>query len=290
MSRQWKYKTVDVRPEVYNKEYPFSTLTHYREKNFDGIDSISHYITNERIEYYLKTNSYGWRCDEFKKDHVDKNHILFAGCSETWGEGSVIEDCWSKMLYDSINKDDTCSGFFSIGIPGGGVDEIVNVVSEYIKEFGLPDAIFFMLPNVPRQSAYMHADDYNLFSGFYRVGAFDQKTEQPTLGKYTESDYNTVLIHNYLSIKIFESLLSKTKTDFFWSTWNYEFINDLELFNLHSDNFVDTSIVEERAYEDYIALNKNSIAMEKRDGHHGTVFHKYWAEQFYKKYKEKNEK
>lgn len=284
MSRSWKSKTIDIRKDVFNRPTPFSSLINYREKNFNGIDSISHYKTNKRIEYALKTNSYGWRCDEFIDNHKDKKHILFAGCSETWGEGSIIEDCWSHILYNKINKTVSCSGFFSIGIPGGGVDDIFNVVSEYVDEFGLPDNIFLMLPNVPRHSEYLTKEDYSIAnSGFYRVGAYTEgETDQPTIGQYTMSEYNTNVIHHYLNIKIFENLLNRTKCNFFWSTWDNEFIQDLKKFNLHGNNFTDTYISPEEAYIEY--NNNSNLNMEKPDGHHGTIFHNAWADKFYKEY------
>lgn len=51
-------------------------------------------IDNNEIEYSL--NSSGQRCDEFKKTHEGK-HILFAGCSITFGEGLPI------LLNTSLN-------------------------------------------------------------------------------------------------------------------------------------------------------------------------------------------
>lgn len=48
------------------------------------------------IAYNL--NSDNFRSDEFIKKHKNK-HILFAGCSNTFGEGVEYEKTWAYRLY-----------------------------------------------------------------------------------------------------------------------------------------------------------------------------------------------
>ena len=54
------------------------------------------------IAYNL--NSDNFRSDEFIKKHKNK-HILFAGCSNTFGEGVEYEKTWAYRLYKEISKE-----------------------------------------------------------------------------------------------------------------------------------------------------------------------------------------
>lgn len=106
------------------------------------------------LEQENELNTTGYRSDNFLTNH-DGKHILFSGCSNTFGFGLNKEEMWSKILYDKINKDIKCSGYFNLSAPGGGIQIIISNLFKYFKEFGNPDYIFLNLPEHVRFMAYI---------------------------------------------------------------------------------------------------------------------------------------
>ena len=62
----------------------------------------THGIEKEDGSEY-KINSHGYRCDEFTTNHKGK-HVLFSGCSNTYGVGLKKEEVWAYKVYNKINK------------------------------------------------------------------------------------------------------------------------------------------------------------------------------------------
>lgn len=104
---------------------------------------------NENVNDFYKTNSYGYRCDSFTKEH-DGTHILFAGCSVTFGEGLPENFLWAKKLYNKISETTKTSGYFNIGRPGSSITDIVGLVKAYQNRYGTPDYIFILFPDPDR--------------------------------------------------------------------------------------------------------------------------------------------
>lgn len=122
------------------------------------------------VEYRL--NSLGFRSDEFKETHEAK-HVLFLGCSVTYGTGVPIDQTWSKLLYKEFSKHEKLSGYFNLSYPGAASTEIIFNAMKYIKKFGAPQEIYFMIPEVMRgihmekSSAIMHSIQmYTMFEEF----------------------------------------------------------------------------------------------------------------------------
>ena len=86
--------------------------------------------------------------DKLKTVDPRKTNILFAGCSITVGCGvNDIKKSWSYKLYNKMNKDNECSGYFNIGCSGFSSIEIMINVLKYIAKYGCPDFIFILFPN-----------------------------------------------------------------------------------------------------------------------------------------------
>lgn len=109
------------------------------------------------IEYsrLLDTNTSILRSDEFISKHIGK-HILFAGCSLTFGDGLPKEYTWPYIVYDSISKTEPTSGYFNVGRPGASNLWIILQIFKYINIYGMPDIIFINFPDSDREIA----DDY----------------------------------------------------------------------------------------------------------------------------------
>lgn len=106
-------------------------------------------IQPNSIQSGYSVNSYGYRSDEFIENHEGK-HVLFAGCSVTWGVGLEENEIWSKIVYERISSKEKYSGYFSLGFPGTCVTNQVYDIFEYCNKYGNPDSIFYCLPDFNR--------------------------------------------------------------------------------------------------------------------------------------------
>jgi len=116
------------------------------------------------IKYNL--NSRGYRCDEFTNIHNNK-HILFSGCSITAGHSIDIENSWSFLLHQYIEKIYKTSGYFNIAISGQSISEIIFSIFKYCNEFGNPEEIYILYPDIDRESYITNSEktkDYLIFN------------------------------------------------------------------------------------------------------------------------------
>jgi hypothetical protein len=90
-------------------------------------------------------------CDAFTKNHNNKKHLLFAGCSITAGCGlDNIKKSWSYKVYNEMNKREECSGYFNVSLSGGSPVEILLNVFKYIAQYSDPDYIVILFSNYGR--------------------------------------------------------------------------------------------------------------------------------------------
>lgn len=132
--------------------------------------------------------------DKFITNHNNKTHLLFAGCSITVACGlNSVKQSWSYKVYDQINKDAPCSGYFNVGLSGGSPIEIMFNILKYIGKYGNPDYIFILFPNFGRDWY-----KFNTFTGLE--------------GKLVET-----FIFNIYSI--LEDICNKNNIKLFSTTW-----------------------------------------------------------------------
>jgi len=105
------------------------------------------------IDDFYRLNSDGLRCDEFKDDH-DGLHILFAGCSNTFGDGTPLELLWSYKLYRAISEEYKTSGYYNIAVSGLDSLNILVQIRKYLDLYGNPDIIFINIPDRPRDPVF----------------------------------------------------------------------------------------------------------------------------------------
>ena len=103
------------------------------------------------IKTLYKINSDGLRSDEFTSSHSGK-HVLFAGCSVTFGDGLPLEYIWPYIVYREIGDKENISGYFNIARPGLTATEIINQIFKYIRLYGNPDVIITAFPDVMREN------------------------------------------------------------------------------------------------------------------------------------------
>lgn len=98
---------------------------------------------------FYRTNSYGFRSEEFLSEH-DGKHVLFAGCSVTFGDSMFLEDSWAKVLYNKLSETNNLSGYYNIGMPSASISDVANLLGTYIESIAIPDVVFINLPAIVR--------------------------------------------------------------------------------------------------------------------------------------------
>lgn len=237
-----------------------------------------------------KYNSEYFISDEFTNTH-NRLHVLFAGCSETEGQGGNIEDSWGNILFNTIKDYTDAEGFYNLGKAGYGWQKIINQVRIYINRYGKPDNLFILLPNIGRSIEW--SDEYNSWYVKQAYPRFESNkilnSKKNLLAEMSEQEYKKVFIDFVISWRLFEDFCNAANIKLIWGTWepvdDYNFTK-LNLFN----NFVplpksDLAMIIEKYRKD---AKTSPGDLEKRDGHHGRLFHEYWADTMLEESKRRN--
>ena len=183
--------------------YLYGDYTINNFKQFPGS-----YIENGILYEY---NSDGHRCDEFTKVH-DGKHVLFAGCSETFGVSSTAETTWPYFLHQKINEKEKTSGFFRLGYPGGGFQLILKGVMNYINLYGKPDELFILFPHLERRVEF----DDNVFKNIVHAPLNSPK-EIDDRYRYSIEEYAMWIFEMKERMITFEEYCSSNNIKLYWS-------------------------------------------------------------------------
>ena len=238
-----------------------------------------------------KYNSEYFISDEFTNTH-NGLHVLFAGCSETEGQGGNIEDSWGNILFNTIKDYTSVEGFYNIGKSGYGWQKIINQVRVYVSRYGKPNNLFILLPNIGRSIDW--SDEYNSWyakQAYTKIGPNkmldSKKKNRPE--ELSDKEYKKMFIDFVISWRLFEDFCDAANIRLIWGTWepidDYNFAK-LNLFN----NFVPLPKTDlPKIIDKYRKGAKITPRdLEKRDGHHGRLFHEYWADTMLEESKRRN--
>lgn len=150
--------------DIFPKSFPFSDLRNLGIATFGlapaTVSPFNIYFINKALKEFglsaydmFKMNSHGLRSDEFTDTH-DGLHILFAGCSITFGDGMLEEYIWPRKVYDMISSQEHTSGYYNIAVPGFNHAQIYLQIFSYIEKFGNPDYLFINFPDLKRLISY----------------------------------------------------------------------------------------------------------------------------------------
>jgi hypothetical protein len=269
-------------------------------EEFEWWHSIQGFSENFDIHDPLKEdgskyqdNAHGFRCDEFITNHKGK-HILFSGCSYTYGSGLKKEEVWAYKVYDKINKNEGASGYFNLGLGGNNIINSILNIFKYCKKFGNPDIIFINLTSESRFFDYKEDEkqyrivSHNVFHDKYHIAKLINYNFYFILEQYCKSN----------NIQLFS---------FSWNLYDEHFLNKQKnnLVNIilksTNDSFKDYNfktfyyINEEYLYNELFLLKEkydNPFFETARDiiKHRGNGIHMFWADFIYNKYLENNKK
>jgi hypothetical protein len=242
------------------------------------------------LEFY-KLNSSGLRSNDFTTDH-DGKHVLFAGCSNTYGQGVPEEYTWTRKLYMKMIEQEKLSGYYNVGFIAATNIEIVMQVMLYIEKYGKPDYIFLGLP-----------DTYREFGKMFRSDFFDEAEEKfgvkdyVGMEKYINTDHLnliSIFVYNQFyrycqenNIKLFSFCWAGKAKDDQLAQKLYDIEPRNQFMGLHEFEWND---LYEHAYE-YQNNNKDSVYKDFMltaldDEHYGIAVHDFWYNFMYKKYLE----
>lgn len=238
-------------------------VMHAFSKDFPQI--VGHPISSKPN---VMLNSDGYRSDEFITNH-NGLHILFSGCSTTFGDGLQDNEIWATQVYNKIKSHTETSGFFNIGTPGQGITYIVFHIFKYIKNFGRPDVIFINFP-VSR-----------------RFVSFDKKSNRYVYFNVFEPEdasyelWQTIPFLEYQYIFMLEEYCKSNDIILIYGTWD-----TTSHFNLYQDLDYFIEIKDQDRIARYVEEHpEDKFALTARDGmHYGTAFHAIWADVMYNNY------
>ena len=214
---------------------------------------------NIPIENFYNLNTHSLRSDEFISSHEGK-HILFAGCSVTTGEGLPLEDTWAHKLYTQISNSQKTSGYFNISYPGASILSIINQIYSYVENFGSPDYIFALLPNIVR----------------------DTPRDKRSAGRPDEETYQRVIEE----CKNLEKFCVKNKIKLFISGWELQ--EQSHFRSITSYKAIDHTKLVSHIYEFSDSNASSSMSpflVTAMDGEHpGIAVHEYYKQFFYNLY------
>jgi len=256
---------------LLNSKYKYENGYHFfnqtRSEFFSNIN-----IDSNPVEY--KLNKHLFRCDQFKTNH-NKFHILFGGCSETFGESGPINESWSYRVYENIKQKKETSGYFNISSPGFTIFHIFHNIKIYTKLYGKPDLIVLFLPSLLRYFEYINKNDIYQIKYVYMPEKKNKKI-------FTE--YANHFIYSVFMINDFLNYCKNLDIKIIWSTWSSEDMRNFNNIELFSDSFLNIPTMLKLHLE---TTNPDQFDILRRDGiHRGNVFHKNIANEFIKKINE----
>jgi hypothetical protein len=258
-------------PTLINSKYNYRFKDTYHVLDCVPVDWAKDRNKDRQIEY--RYNSDWFRSDHFKKEHTGI-HVLFSGCSNTEGIGANIENTWSHMLYKKMSEQYYMDGYYNLGQSGAGIESIIHNITKYINEYGAPNFIFLLLPNILRgwkwneeeSRWYYHQD--NPWE--------DNPVKEETIKKHRDR-FPTWLF----TMSMFLNYCKDKDIKVIWSTWDTWETDNLKYVKQFENTFLPISkITMEDIETKYIDLIKREDAMEARDGHDGYITQTHWYNHF----------
>lgn len=179
-------------------------------------------------------NNGGFRTKNFKKYNIYSTKILFAGCSNTYGEGLPIDFIWPTLLKNKMYKIYQDLDDYNIGYPAASIHSIIRNVMFFIKKYGNPDYLFIMFPGVNRDLFYS-SEKNDFINGLIwnQYLRSDKTTQQKFNLNYIEE--NAILLSTTF-LYMLEEFCKNSNIKLIWSTWREQ---DQDLFkDLNFNNFI----------------------------------------------------
>jgi hypothetical protein len=257
--------------ETFEDYYFFSDVPISRKKTLEITKTGVWKKENSQLEFNEINNNY-FRSENFKKDHQDL-HVLFSGCSYTFGHGMLENNTWSKVLHNKIQENIKTSGYFNLGTGGASIGECISLIFKYCKTYGNPDVIFLNMPNFNRF--------YSMDGNIIRFSV---------LIKDSEKVLSLLAYQYYLMLDLYCKTNNIKLYSFTWSFCEndkYMGIDDSGIKNFDTYHQYDLLDVD-NFVKKYLYDNEKAKLLADDNKHLGEPYHQYWADFIYKKYIDDN--
>jgi len=236
-------------------------------------------INDPLISYTI--NNYRYRSDDISKDYSESN-FLYSGCSNTFGLGLPLESIWAHQLNSFLGKEK----FINLGINGGSYKTVVYDVFNYIRNFGKPEGVFLLLPNLERQITFAKSEE-------------DKVSIQLRMHKKTNLEISKIITEEvnlfefYNTMKMLEDYLFELKIPLIWATWDTDLDKKINL-TQNFRNYISTNNFE--VYEKIQnsprpkQLDNDYWVVARDNSHLGSRHHIFFAYLMHEEWKRKYEK
>lgn len=227
-------------------------------------------ITDEYLKYTdTQRNSLGYRCDEFI-ERGDGLHIVFSGCSTTYGSGLSYDDTWAKQVYDGLSTKYKVGPYINIARPASSLFNIISQAFKYINEFGKPDILAISFPSIFR--GYNTSEEGMIYNShwpeWFLKKAKDLRPVTNSLLPY---------VNDYLSMLVLFCKTNNIKLYMF--TWESEpermGIQTYSALKIVQENFINYGSMIADLYGNRKYADKSMLAND--DAHLGKAFHNEFA-------------
>lgn len=305
----------EVNPLLLKKMPSYSRPDRCKHKEAcEDISTQANYCVNQ-------INNLGYRSENFTDQH-EESHVLFAGCSYTWGVALKKSEMWAGIVYEKISKDKKRSGFFNLGWPGTSIHNQVFDILKYCSLYGNPELIFYCMPSTSRPYNVGMFDDDIYFN------SFPEAMDRDLLSITSKAFIDFTEMINYMSYFTLHQYCKSNNIELYSFTWNEVLEgskkdrdslawpsrkNGNSSFN-HYDNSISTSDInpfsgfqkiknfdsfyywnrEElmdfciKFIKDYSGSEKEFLQVARDDIHLGIAPNAFWADFIYNKYKERH--
>ena len=238
-----------------------SKINKIEKYSFESIDIGQLYFaeSNKTDQRIYSLNSKGFRTKNFKKYDDHSTKILFAGCSNTFGEALPINFIWPTILKNKMYTIYEDLDDYNIAYPAASIHSIVRNVIFFIKKYGKPDYLFIMFPGVNRDLFYS-SEKNDFINGLIwnEYLSCNKTTQQKFNLNYIEE--NSILLSTTFLYMI-EEFCKSLNINLVWSTWREK---DQNLFkDLNFENFIILNLEDNK-----ININNFPHWDIAQDGHH----------------------
>lgn len=151
----------------------------------------------------------------------------------------------------------------------------------YVEKYGAPTHLFVLMSNLDRmfewdleKKTWIYRQKFPVFAG---IPVEEQYLDMVA----TPKEHMKSLIDFTVSWKLFEQYCKSIGTKLLWSTWDFVEANNLSIFDQHENFFgVDGNEFYEYVLEVTSSGKLAKDDIERRDGHSGVLFHKFWKRKF----------
>jgi len=192
------------------------------------------YNSGEKFEYRL--NSDYFRSFHFSKLEKKNYNILTTGCSYTFGHGLPEECIWPTLIEEKIKLINKNVKVFNLGLPGLGIDAIINNVISFIDKYGVPNVIIALLPDINRSVIYSpNLKKYKLYAPSTNY-IQNKKNDENLFFRTINYQIEDRVYQAVNQIKMLEHLCKGYGIDLLWQSWDGN--SDKLYDNISFENYV----------------------------------------------------